>query len=151
MSTWPQTALSGGQVVVSGEVPTRCSECGAELTLEMRGNRQGRCRFHAVELRTGTMHGVTPPALATTDWIGRRHLEGEAEAAVSEVERHERALWAALATTEQEERGLKLAVTTLAAVSQRLTGRAAESVRDERLHTVRQRLFEALRRIEAGL
>lgn len=140
--------LRGVPPTAPGTTPTTetCARCGA--TIPRRTQLWSPCP-NCRHAPRAAMHGVEPSQQAPeSDWLVRRRLEGDAEAAHDAVVRHEAALRSALGGAEQALRDLRMAAARLGAAEGRLVGRDPRSVADERLAPVRRDVSAAVQRLE---
>ncbi len=99
-----------------------------------------------------TFGPITPSTIPTaTDWIERRQLEGEVEAAREACAKYEEALRLALASAAQAWRGLRGVVEQFATAQSRLVGRELRSVVDERLQPTRAFVSSATLELERDI
>jgi len=146
---WPLSGLNPGGVALGTDRPRTydtCHGCGHSFAEPSLTPKCERC---LTSRTSGTMHGFTPSELPV-ERDRERRAAGERDA--RNVRHQFDDVWskftAALKDVEQTLRHVKLTAARIGELEEPLTGRAAVSTRDELLAPVRQRTYEALRRIE---
>jgi hypothetical protein len=145
-STPVASSLSGGQVIA--EAPPDYGPCPRCGTNRLTRPNTSRCEACTATAPTGSLHGM----LRSQPPIERSAAtEREFTAALAVSDQATSALGAAGVALEQAWRDARLAVERVAGLEARLTGRAPESCRDERLAPLRLRMRELIQRLESAL
>ncbi len=145
-----RTALNpGGAALTSpGVAPPdygTCPKCGEHPITRPNALRCEWCAGTAPQGGLGP-YVASQPATESS-WFARRKLEQQARELREQFERGAVELSHLLPRVALVVEGLRALATTIGSVEQRLTGRAAESIRDESLHVIRQQVADGARKL----